>query len=375
MAKEMGAPVPTFSIGVTDGTFNELGFASQVAEHCGTRHREQVVWPDLVTLLPEMTYHLEEPSDPIAACMYHAAALASEHLKVVLTGDGGDEVFAGFDRYAGMPWVRYYAALPTALRRALLGPLLRTLPDRAGYKTFVQKARWVHDLSFHEGGRRYAEATLFFRFGGRDRDGLYGPDVAQKLTGRDTTESIVSAFDSAMADSDLDRMLYSDIVTRLPEHSLMLTDRMTMLHGLEARSPFLDHQLGEFVARLPVDLKVRGGRLKYALRKAAGPYLPEGILRRPKQGFMFPLGRWMKGPLASTVRGFISGSALVEDGIFRREAMTRLFEEHMAHRADHHVRLWMLLNVEIWYRMYQSGWSRSGFANVMDEMANQGLGP
>lgn len=372
MAEAADKPVPTFSIGVSEGVFNELGFAAQVADHCGTLHREQVVWPDLVELLPRMIYHLEEPSDPIAACMYHAAALAARHLKVVLTGDGGDEVFAGFDRYAGMPWVRYYATLPQPIRRFLVSPLLRGLPDKAGYKTFTQKARWLHNLSFHKGGRRYAEATLFFRFGAEDRSGLYSDPVARRLSGRDHTECIVSGFEAAMADSDLDRMLHADIVTRLPEHSLMLTDRMTMLHGLEARSPFLDHELGEFAARLPTDLKIRRGRLKYVLRKAAKPYLPESILQRPKQGFMFPVGHWMKGPLVPMLKSFVSRSSLVSDGIFRREAMTRILEEHLADRVDHHVRLWMLLNVELWYRMYRSGWSPAGVDTVMDEMAGSG---
>jgi asparagine synthase (glutamine-hydrolysing) len=368
MAEILGPDIPTFSIGVTEGIFNELGFAAEVAEHCRTRHREEIVWPDLVRLLPEMIYHLEEPSDPVAACMYHAAELASRDLKVVLTGDGGDEVFAGFDRYAGMSWVRFYAALPASVRRFLLGPFFRLLPDRAGYKTFTQKVRWMHNLSFHEGARRYAEATLFFRFGGEGKSGLYSENVGHKLAGRDPTESIVSGFLAAEADADLDGMLHADVVTRLPEHSLMLTDRMTMLHGLEARSPFLDHQLGEFVARLPVDLKVRRGRLKYALRRVATEYLPESIVRRPKQGFMFPLGPWMKGPLVPVLQRFISRSVLVEDGIFRRGAMTQMLEEHLADRVDHHHRLWMLLNVEVWYRMHRSGWSREAASSELEEV-------
>jgi asparagine synthase (glutamine-hydrolysing) len=143
-------------------------------------------------------------------------------------------------------------------------------------------------------------------------------------------------------------MLYADIVTRLPEHSLMLTDRMTMLHSLEGRSPFLDHRLAEFV-------KIRGGQLKYLLRKAAEPYLPEAILQRPKQGFMFPLGYWMKGPLAPVLEHFFDRSVLVEGGILRREGLKRLLHEHLANKADHHVRLWMLLNLELWYRMYLLG--------------------
>ncbi len=366
MAAVGGEPPSTFAIGVREQDFNELGFAAQVAAHCGTRHSAETVSPDLVRLLPKMIFHLEEPSDPIAACMYHAAALAAKHVKVVLTGDGGDEIFAGFDRYGGFPLVRYYAALPTPIRRGLLGPVIRRLPETAGYKTFAQKARWLHELAFHEGGRRYAQATLFFRFGEGNKGGLYSDEMVARLAGRDAAASIVEGFDSAVANSDLDRMLSADISNRLPEHSLMLVDRMTMLHSLEARSPFLDHELAEFVAHLPTRLKIHRGRLKYILRKAAEPYLPEPILRRPKQGFMFPLGYWMKGPLEPVLRRFISGSALVEAGILRRDAMTRLLDEHLAHHADHHVRLWMLLNVEVWYRMYLSGWSDGTLDSMLE---------
>ncbi len=355
MADIVGGPVATFSIGVKEQDFNELGFARQVAQRCGTEHHEETVWPDLVRLLPQVVHHLEEPSDPIAACMYHAAALASRHVKVVLTGDGGDELFAGFDRYYGFRWIRYYAALPAALRRLVFGPLVRTLPDSAGYKTFTQKARWLHSLSFHKGGRRYAEATAFFRFGSDDKEGLYTSNTARQLAGRNATESIVAAFESGQADADLERMLYADVVTRLPEHSLMLTDRMTMMHSLEGRSPFLDHRLAEFVARLPIEFKVRGRQLKYLLRRAAEPWLPEVILNRPKQGFMFPLGYWMKGALIPVLRHLVQHSLLVEAGIFRREGIARLLEEHLADRADHHVRLWMVLNFELWYRMYLAG--------------------
>jgi asparagine synthase (glutamine-hydrolysing) len=369
MSEAMGSGVPTFAIGVEDRDFNELGHARQVAEHCGTEHHEEVVWPDLVRLLPRMIHHMEEPSDPIAACMYHAAALASRSLKVVLTGDGGDEIFAGFDRYAGFPWVRYYAALPRALRQSLLGPAIRAIPDRAGYKTFAQKARWIHDLSFHRGGRRYAQATAFFRFGQREKTGVYGPAALARLGDRDSTQVIVDAFDSAVADADLDRMLQADVTTRLPEHSLMLIDRMTMMHGLEARSPFLDHALAEFVARVPTAIKLRRGRLKHLLRETAAPYLPDSILKRPKQGFMFPIGRWMKEPLAPVLEGFAARSRLVAEGIFNGDAIRRLLAEHLADRADHHVRLWMLLNAEIWYRMHDAGWSDSNLDGLMEDVA------
>ncbi|HEX7181187.1 MAG TPA: asparagine synthase (glutamine-hydrolyzing) [Thermoanaerobaculia bacterium] len=366
--RERGAgPLSTFAIGVDAQDFNELPYAKQVAAHCGTEHHEEIACPDMVQLLPRMVYHLDEPSDPIAACMWHSAALAARHVKVVLTGDGGDEIFAGYDRYFGFRWVRLYAVLPEAVRREVFGPFFYALRDTAGYKTLTQKARWVHDLSFHEGGRRYAQATAFFRFGQEGKGGIYTREMAAKLAGNEPMEAMVRGFDEALAEDDLDRMLAADIATRLPEHSLMLTDRMTMSKSLEARSPLLDHRLAEHVATLPVDLKLRGKTLKHVLRKVAAPYLPADILKRPKQGFMFPLGYWMKGPLLPVVRHLLSTSALVEEGIFERQAVQRLVAEHVAHRADHHVRLWLILNVEIWYRMFVRGEALEDLSGLLRE--------
>jgi asparagine synthase (glutamine-hydrolysing) len=368
IARERGGePVPTFSIGVEDDGFNELPYARQVAAHCGTAHHEEVVWPDMVRLLPKMVYHLDEPSDPIAACMYHSAALAARHVKVVLSGDGGDEVFAGYDRYFGFRWVRLYAALPAPVRRHLLGPAVGALRDRASYKNLTQRLRWMHELSFEEGGRRYAQATAFFRFGQRGKGGLYTPEMAARFAGLDPMESVVRGFEEAAADDDLDRMLEADIATRLPEHSLMLTDRMAMAQSLEGRSPLLDHRLAELVARLPTDLKMRGRRLKYALREAARPHLPAAILERPKQGFMFPLAYWIKGPLLPVLELLVERSVLVERGIFSRPAIERLLAEHLAGRADHHVRLWMVLNVEVWYRMFVLGQSLTDLQGSLTE--------
>ncbi|HEX5716565.1 MAG TPA: asparagine synthase (glutamine-hydrolyzing) [Thermoanaerobaculia bacterium] len=367
MRETTGERFKTFAIGVEAQDFNELPFARQVADHCGTDHHEEMVWPDMVQLLPKMVYHLDEPSDPIAACMYHSAALAARHVKVVLTGDGGDEIFAGYDRYFGFRWIRLYAALPEAVRRYLLGPAIYALPDTAGYKTLAQRARWMHELAFHEGGRRYAQATAFFRFGQEGKGGLYTDRMVAKLAGIDPMESVVRGFDEALAGEDLDRMLAADIATRLPEHSLMLTDRMTMSQGLESRSPFLDHRLAEWVATLPVGLKLNGKTLKYLMRRVASTYLPDSILKRPKQGFMFPLGYWMKGPLLPVLENLLTGSVLIEEGIFRREPVERLIREHLAQKADHHVRLWLILNVEIWYRMFVRGEALEDLSGLLRE--------
>src|SRR4029078_2354029 len=188
--------------------------------------------------------------------------------------------FAGYDRYFGFRWVRLYAALPAAMRRRLLGPALGALKDTASYKNMTQQARWVHELSFHEGGRRYAQATAFFRFGQEGKGGLYTPAMAERLAGIAPMASVVRGFDEALANEDLDRMLAADIATRFPEHSLMLTDRMTMAQSLEARPPLLDPLLAEKVAVLPPSLKLHGRTLKYLLRKVSARYLPKPILER-----------------------------------------------------------------------------------------------
>jgi asparagine synthase (glutamine-hydrolysing) len=369
MAEQAEGPVPTFAIGVKEADYSELPFARSVAEWCGTEHHEEVVSPDLVRLLPKMIHHLDEPSDPIAACMYHSAALASRHVKVVLGGDGGDEMFAGFDRYFGFRWAGRYARVPSAIRSGLLAPILRRLPGSTGFKSWPQRLLWLDELSRHEGGRRYAQATAFFRFGEKLKRELYSDGTAARLGERDATEHIVRAFEEAIAEGDLDRMLDCDLRTRLSEHSLMLTDRLTMAHGLEARSPFLDHQLAEFVATLPEDLKMRGRRLKYVLRRCAEPWLPPAILRRPKIGFMFPLDSWIRGPLMPLMRSLFGQSLLVEAGVLRFEPMNRLLEEHGARAADHHVRLWMLLNLEIWYRMFVAGHSADDLRGLLEELA------
>jgi asparagine synthase (glutamine-hydrolysing) len=256
-AKNLGEQLETFAVGVQEDDFNELPYARMVADHLGTCHIESSVASNLIELLPRMIWHLDEPSDPIAACMFHAAALASRHVKVVLGGDGGDELFAGFDRYRGNGYIDAYRLIPNFLRNGLLDPILRAVPDSFTYKSLTQKVRWVHSLSnYSTVAEQYAAATCFFRFSHQEKAALFSPDLWRELSLLDAAQAIVQPFNSPQATDNLDRMLYTDFMTRLPEHSLMLTDRMTMAHSLEARSPFLDHELVEYLAVVPARLKI-----------------------------------------------------------------------------------------------------------------------
>ena len=356
LAGDLARKTNTFSIGVAESDFDELPFARLVAEHYETQHVEERVAANVIQSLPEMIWHLDEPSDPIAACMFQAARLASRHVKVVLGGDGGDELFAGFDRYVGARYIDMYSLMPLALRQGLMGPMLDRLPDSFTYKSLTQKLRWLHHLSLQAtSAEQYAEATCFFRFTHEGKHALYCDKLWGEMEERNSTTAITEPFNRAEADHLLDRMLYTDFVTRLPEHSLVLTDRMSMAHGLEVRSPFLDHEMVEFLAKVPAEIKVQNHQPKYLMRKLAANYLPAPILQREKQGFMLPIAYWFRTDLFPLVSQMLEHSHFVRDGWFKKENIQRLLEEHRSNRYDHHVRLWMLLTLELWHQLYIEG--------------------
>ena len=353
---DLARKAKTFSIGVEESDFDELPFARMVAEKYGTQHVEERVSANLIQSLPDMIWHLDEPSDPIAACMFQAAQLASRHVKVVLGGDGGDELFAGFDRYVGARYIDVYSLMPLMLRQGLMGPMLDRLPDSFTYKSLTQKLRWVHHLSLQATtAEQYAEATCFFRFTHEGKRALYADPLWKELGERISTVAITEPFNHAEANDLLDRMLYTDFVTRLPEHSLVLTDRMSMAHGLEARSPFLDHELVEFLAKVPAKIKVQNHQPKYLMRKLAANVLPAPILQREKQGFMLPIAYWFRTDLFPLVSQTLENSHFVREGWFKRQSIQRLLQEHRSNRYDHHVRLWMLLTLDLWHQLYMEG--------------------
>ncbi len=357
MAEALDAPFRTFCVGSESRSFDERPFARTVASHVGATHRERCVGPERLRCLPRIVRHLDAPTDPIAACFYESARLAAEDVKVVLGGDGGDEMFAGFDRFAAFRWVGWYGRLPRWIREQVVRPAVERLRTSFGYKNPAEKARWLIEVAAAEGfGERYARMSSYFRFGAEARHGLYGRGLRSALAGQRAEEAVARPFDEAPARDLLHRMIYTDLVTRFPEHTLLLTDRLSMAHGLEARSPLLDDRLAELCAAMPADMKVRGRTTKYALRQVARDYLPSEIVRRPKQGFQFPVAEWLldDGGLEGVRRSLASGP-LVRWEWVRREAVEILFREHADRRADHHVRIWLLQSLDLWCRMYLEG--------------------
>jgi len=364
-ARNVGRGLPTFSVGSDSQEFSEIPMARDIARRYATEHHEAIACPDLISFLPVMVHHLDMPGDPIAACQYYAAQLAGRSVKVVLGGDGGDELFGGYDRYAGFKWIDAYAAVPEWLRSGLIGPLLDRAGDSFGYKSTIAKLRWAQDLARSSGGARYAASTTHFRFDRERLSALAGPTLERDLREQDPCLPIIAAFDAVDDAEVLDRMLNADVMTRLPEHLLVLVDRMTMSQSIEGRLPMLDHPVVEFAARLPTRLKLRGRQLKVLLRRVAERHLPPDAVRRPKQGFMFPIASWLRDDLMHAVRRMLLESRLVEEGVLRRPALSDLMEEHLAGRVDHHHRIWMLLNLEIWFRHFLDG---EGLAQLEDRI-------
>ena len=352
MSVRSGAAISTFSVGVTEKDWNELPYARSVARLYGTNHHEVIVRPNLVEILPSLIWHLDEPSDPSAACKYYVAQAAAEHVKVALGGDGGDEMLGGYDRYVGNRLVRYYCLLPKALRQQIARRLLSWIPDSFTYKSLAQKLRWLDQMANADEDQRYATSVNFFRFDEQIKRRLYTPQLADQVGGLDSIDYIASVFKSAPVDDLVDRMLYTDVMTQLAEHGLMIVDRTSMAFSLEVRSPFLDRRMAEFCASLPSDLKIRQHRIRYVQRQLARKYLPRAVARRRKQGFGLPLGYWFKGSLGETTADLFRDSSLAKDGYLSREGLLSVLEEHRQQGVDHSHRLWMLLNLEMWYRIF-----------------------
>jgi asparagine synthase (glutamine-hydrolysing) len=373
VAKE---PVPTFTLGIPLAGYDEAPFARATAEAIGSAHHEYIEVPSLIEHLADLVWHLDEPSDPLSVCAYVIAGHVRKHVKVVIGGDGGDEMFGGYDRYYGNRYASRYAYLPGWIRRFGVGPLLGIIPEGRWYKSKAHQLKWLHNLSFFDGGTRYARSLNYFYFEEEDRARLYTSTMRERLGDNMHASPIAKAFDAARAREHLDKMLSADVDIRLPDHPVMITDRMTMAHGLEARSPFMDHELAQFVARLPGDLKVRGRSLRYLQRRLADRYLPQKVRAMKKQGFSSALPYLLAEEYRLLFDAYLGKSSLlVSDGWLNRGPMDVLVAEHLSGARDHGNRLWLLLNSEIWYRMRILGQDRDELRREMRSIGRRGARP
>ncbi len=353
MAEHGSAPIETFSIGFTYEALNELPHARTVAERWGTEHHEFLVTPERFDdLLPELTAAFDEPyADSSAFQTWHLARETRRHVTVALNGDGGDECFAGYTRYWLDRYVRPYGMLPRWITQDLVPALVDRLPEPR--QTAIE-ANWVLGLKRLAQVARVSPKASIVRWGSYfDEAGkalLYTPELAARLSGTDTAELLAADFDAARAETFLDRTLAVDLGHYLCGDILVKADRMTMAHSLEGRSPFLDHELLEFVARLPARFKLRGRRGKVLLRQACVDLLPPSIRKRPKRGFGAPIEAWLRDELKPAVHDLVLSPGARLRAYFSPRRVAEMVAAHEAGREDHGRRIWALLMLESWLR-------------------------
>ena len=355
MARHSGARVKTFSIGYEGrGSFqDERRYARIVAERFGTEHREFVVSPDIEAVLPAVVAALEQPfADSSAIPNYYISKLTRQHVTVALSGLGGDELAGGYPRYLGMLWSERYRRLPTLLRPRALERAIAGLPDVESGRRWIDHLKRFFAINGLGPGDRYA--AMVTTFSAAERARLLTPDFCE-AGGVDAPERLITAgFGAAGADEAVQAAMLTDLRLYLPGDLLTLADRISMVHSLEVRVPFLDHPLVELMARAPRRLKVSGWTKKVLMKEAFGELLPASILQRRKAGFSVPLALWLRTDLRDAMRDILCEAEIKRVGYLQYREVDRIVQEHLSCRANHENRLWALINLVHWHRLWNS---------------------
>jgi asparagine synthase (glutamine-hydrolysing) len=342
MSEMLNSPVKTFAVGFDeeDGQYSELPYARLVAEQYETDHHDVFVRSEHLTDMAEtLIWHLDQPvADQAVLGNYMVAALAAQHVKMVLTGEGGDELFAGYARYPGERLAPAFGLLPAAARSAVRA-LIGQLPGQRRLKLAINALCEDDEVS---------RVMNWFP--------LFNPRMKAALLSDVSDTSAQLVFAKALATTDavdsLSRMLYVDTKLWLPDDLLARGDKMSMAVSLEARVPLLDHELASFAASLPPGMKLRGLTRKYLLKKVSSKWLPPSIIKRKKEGFPMPFARWFRGTARPFVRDLLSSDTIRRRGLFQPTYVERLIDEHESGAADHMGLLWGLVSVELWYRCF-----------------------
>ncbi|MGB2716070.1 MAG: asparagine synthase (glutamine-hydrolyzing) [Vicinamibacterales bacterium] len=346
MVEMSDTPVVTTSVGFEEQAFDELAHAKIVADHLGCEHHPVVANPNVRDLLPKLAWHFDEPfADPSSVPTYYVSAAARERVTVALSGDGGDELWAGYARHHVERW-------ESRVRR-WLGPWGSRAAAHLGAHLphSIKGARALGHLALSPAdacARKHGYAI----FEGHEKRGLYTDGFTAATRDSDPFETFRTAYHACASSDPIDHALYVDVKTYMVDDILVKVDRMSMAVSLETREPLLDHRLLEFAATVPSSLKLRGKTRKYLLRRVLRPRVPPSILERGKQGFEPPTGEWLRGPLAEMTHELLTDGRLRDRGIFEERAITRLWNEHRTSRRDHRERLWTLVMLELWFREY-----------------------
>jgi len=355
MARRMSEPVRAFTLGFREGgeLYSEWPYARLVTQAIGARGRELTVPQEVVEAqarLGAITRHFDEPfGNPTALLIYQLSELARRDVTVALVGDGGDEVLLGYPRYRGAVLAEQYRNVPKALRRAAAWATSRLAEPGDGHH-FRRRLR-----EFLAGSCQVPEQMYFgwvSYFSPELRGQLYSPELCRALRGYDSSDFLRRLFHKAGDTKVVDRINYADLHSFLPYNLLRYADRMSMAHGLELRSPFTDHKLIEFLARVPWQYKLRGKQTKFLLRRAARDWVPRKVLERSKLGLNPPMGLWLRGRLQPLLHEYLSPERVRQRGYFRTQTVQELVREHLNGRRDYSLHLWALISFEEWHRQY-----------------------
>ncbi len=351
MREHTAGPIKTFTVGFHDPDYDETAFARRVAVHLGTEHHELRVEPNCVELLPKLAWHFDEPfGDSSAVPTYYLARETRRQVKVALSGDGGDELFAGYDRYRAMQLAAACDRLPPPLRAVVTSSLWQRMPAGGRQKSTLERLKRFSTVLAAPPNRRYAELIAIFNES--RRAALYSDDFLAQLPDRDPSEFLAAALARSGKRDAVTAASLADLVTYLPGDLCHKVDIATMAHGLECRQPLLDHRMVELAVAMPSRLKLRGRRGKRILESAFGHLLPREVFRRKKTGFGVPLDRWFRNELKDLAHDTLLSAQSLGRGYFRRAAIEQLLGEHASGRCDHSARLWSLLMLELWHRQW-----------------------
>ncbi|HEX6478393.1 MAG TPA: asparagine synthase (glutamine-hydrolyzing) [Ktedonobacteraceae bacterium] len=355
MSQMMSQPVKTFSIGFEEEDYSELPYASQVARHFGTDHHEFLVRPDLISILPDLVWAYDEPfADASMLPTYYVSKLAREHVTVVLTGDGGDEIFGGYTPYRREYWIN---RIPP-FARFILGHGSSLMPEG------MRGKKRLHNL-LSEPALRCVQANTLFPHDLRSP--MYSDDYYSYVSDHDPLERQISEYRAASHLDIVAQMQRTDVCFYLTDDILVKVDKASMFNSLETRAPMLDQYLAEYVSSLLSTLRIHNGTLKYLLKKFAADLLPAEILARPKKGFGVPLKHWLRGDLAGYAYDWLTSSRARQRGIFDQQFIQDLLKGHISARViEYSDAIWTLLCLEHWFRIYMDSPSpapwRSGLA-------------
>jgi asparagine synthase (glutamine-hydrolysing) len=351
MSQESSERVKTFSIGFEEQDFSELHHARRVAEHVGAEHHEFIVRPDAVEVLPMLVDHYGEPyADSSAVPTYYVARETRKHVTVALNGDGGDESFAGYERYIAMGLTEKYRKIPSFVRESLIRQAVNMIPTDPTRKSKIKSAQRLLAVVARPRAGRYMKWMSVFD--DELKEPLYTDSFRQQTQGANATGILENWFKRANGIGTVDTLLLTDQMTYLPNDLLVKVDIATMAVSLEARSPFLDHQVIEFAASLPQHLKLRRLTGKYLLKKVLRKLLPSENLTRRKMGFGVPIGHWFRGKMQPFLREVVLSEKALGRGLFKPEAVKQLVDLHVRAERDYSHQLWTLLMLELWFNRF-----------------------